>query len=380
MRDVMGSLVSMAICSGVTLMGCSASSDDTKTPEGPPPNPAALPCPTLNSGYAGDDLCILPPDPALGIQLHVGPTNYADPAEVAPYLLGPGDEKTLCYYFHAQNTETVNFFEQHYRMRPGSHHLIMYMGSGTTTHADGWGACESTGYIPIGGTQRSVSEFPPNGIVAPEDSNLYRPLTPNVQMKFELHFVNTTDKAILREVWVNLIRKETTPESQILGGVFMIGGLRLSVAPGNTYIANYSCPLGDTVDRRVVSLFGHRHAHTKRFSVWAHHAGSRDLIYEDYDWSEPAELTYNTVEQNPQPDRTANLGGGSTGLQTFAPGDQIEWECEIDNTTDPLTGDPSTITLGWGNEVYTGEMCNLFGSSVGETTFWSCTPERQTAP
>jgi hypothetical protein len=47
--------------------------------------------------YKGDELCILPPDPSGGIQLHVGPTSYDDPAAVEPYVVAPGKEDVQCY-------------------------------------------------------------------------------------------------------------------------------------------------------------------------------------------------------------------------------------------------------------------------------------------
>jgi hypothetical protein len=344
---------------------CSSESPDKPAPNQPDPpdtsDPMTKPCGALNSGYPGDDLCILPPDPELGIQLHVGPTDYTDPAQLAAFELAPGQEVTRCYYFHAPNAETVNFYEQQYRMRPGSHHLIMHMNTAGDTRAEGWDACEAQGFIPIGGTQRSVSEFPVDGVTPPEDENLFRPMLPNALVKFELHFVNSTPDPILREVWVNLRRKEVKDGDQILGGVFMIGA-GINVQPHTKEILNYkSTPL--TEPKRVVSLFGHRHAHTTRFSVWAHRAGVREMIYEDYDWQEPTELSYNTVIKNPAPDPVKRTPGGVSGMLNFEVGDIMEWECEVDNTSDNV--------LTFRNEVYTGEMCNVFGSSVAPSTFWS---------
>jgi hypothetical protein len=333
-----------------------------KQPPGEPPeNPMTRPCGPLNSGYPGDELCILPPDPGLGVQLHVGPTDYTDPAQIAEFELAPGQEITRCYYFTTPNTEVVNFFDQHYRMRTGSHHLIMHMNTAGDTRPNGWDSCEMGGFIPIGGTQRSVSEFPVDGVTPPEDANLYRPLLPNALVKFELHFVNAGTEPILREAWVNLKRKEVVPGDQILGGVFMIGA-GINVQPHTKEILNYkSAPLMQP--KRVVSLFGHRHAHTTRFTIWAHRNGVREQIYEDYDWQEPTELSYNSVVVNPTADPDRRTAGGSSGILNFEVGDVMEWECEVNNTSDNV--------LTFRNEVYTGEMCNVFGSSVAESTFWS---------
>jgi hypothetical protein len=351
----------------ILVAACSSEDPQTPTPNtqppgDPPENPMTRPCPPLNSGYPGDELCILPPDPELGVQLHVGPTDYTDPAQIAEFELAPGQEVTRCYYFNTPNTEVVNFFEQHYRMRTGSHHLIMHMNTSGQTHPGGWDVCQGIeGFTPIGGTQRSISEFPIDGVTPPEDANLFRPLLPNVLFKFELHFVNSGTEPILREAWVNLKKKEVAPGDQILGGVFMIGA-GMSVQPHTKEILNYkSQPL--TQAKRVVSLFGHRHAHTTRFTVWAHRNGVREQIYEDYDWQEPTELSYNSVVINPAADPVKRVAGGSSGILNFAVGDSMEWECEVNNTSDNV--------LIFGNEVYNREMCNVFGSSTGEGTFWS---------
>jgi hypothetical protein len=356
------------------LSGCSSSSEDPDPKPDPvdplPSDPNALPCGAIDSGFDGDEKCILPPDPGVGIQIHVGPTDYNDQAQIDEFILGPGEEITRCYYIHAPNEEPMNFFEQHYRMRPGSHHLIMHMSTTGETRAQGWDACDGD-FLPIGGTQSSASQFPEGGLVAPEDSNLFRPLNAKALMQMELHFVNAGDTPLLREAWVNLIKKETDENSQILGGVFMIGGIRMAVQPHTKEILNYSCALKDGDHKRVVSLFGHRHSFTPRFSVWAHRGGVRELVYEDYDWQDSTELFYNTLMKNGAPDPVTRTAGGVSGLLEFNPGDRIEWECEVDNTSDNV--------LKFRNEVYTGEMCNLFGSAVGGA-FWSCVPERATEP
>ena len=390
----------------VALTACA--SDDSPTTDTtpgdsqlPPPGPLSMPCGPLNSGFPGDERCILPPDPSLGIQLHVGPKDYTDQAEIDKFILQPGEEKTECYHFSNPSPETISFFRQVYRMRQGSHHLIIHtMLGGTTSPPEGWYDCygpEGDGFMPIGGTQDGLSEFPPNGNIAPEDQLLGRPLTANAPMIFELHFYNSTTKPILREAWVNF-EKKVVPAGQtmqILGGIFMGGGHGLSLPAGETQTLDYWCD-NDLADRRVVSLFGHRHAHTERFSVWMNRGTEREeLVYEDYNWHDTKELIYNSRIDNGASDRATQTSGGYSGILTFQPGDRIEWECEIDNTTDNENGVlPSEQPLTFANEVYTGEMCMLFGSMVNNSVdpstagianfFWgnrtSVTPSGTTPP
>src|SRR5689334_24266741 len=50
-----------------------------------------VPC-DLSTDYAGDGLCILPPEPGDGMQIHLGPSDYDDPDAVAPFMVAPGVE------------------------------------------------------------------------------------------------------------------------------------------------------------------------------------------------------------------------------------------------------------------------------------------------
>ena len=49
-------------------------------------------CSTV-SGYSGDDVCLTPPDPSQGFQLHYGPHDYADSAAVSPFTPRAGRRK-----------------------------------------------------------------------------------------------------------------------------------------------------------------------------------------------------------------------------------------------------------------------------------------------
>ena len=53
-------------------------------------------------------------------------------------------------------------------------------------------------------------------------------------------------------------------------------------------------------------------------------------------------------------DRVARKNGGRGGAIYLKPGDMVDWECEVFN------GD-KTRPLGFGNEVFNAEMCNMFG-------------------
>ncbi|HMI89775.1 MAG TPA: hypothetical protein VK509_00350, partial [Polyangiales bacterium] len=49
------------------------------------------PC-NIDSGYPGDEYCLPPPAPEQGLQVHFGPSDYENTADVATYLLQADEE------------------------------------------------------------------------------------------------------------------------------------------------------------------------------------------------------------------------------------------------------------------------------------------------
>jgi hypothetical protein len=329
-----------------------------------PPVNGLVPCEPFDSGYEGDDLCILPPEPGTGLQLHMGPEDHDDPDEIARFLMQPG-ESVEYYQIKADNPGPVNFYQQYYRMRPGTHHLITYVINSRPVEETGWTESEPDYQRDwsFGGAPRAIYDFPPDSVTPPEDVDLARFLPANLSAVFEVHYVNATPDPILREVWANFM--QTASQNIVpLGGLFLVGA-RFSIPPDASRVLNYRATLSDEL-KRIVSIFGHRHANTDRFTVWHHHDGERTLVYEDYDWREPTELSYNSVVQNPAPDREAGIPGGTSGILMLEQGDMLEWECEVNNR--------SGETLTFGNEVFTREMCNVFGGTAGGRMQWFAYP------
>lgn len=377
---------SLAVLAAVFLLGnaaCSSSDDtggtepiDTNPDPGAggsggggtvTPPPAENPC-GLDTNFAGDDVCIPPPAEGEGFQLHVGPESYDDPdvigavdAEGRPlWTMNPGEERTQCYRMLTPNTETVYYFKQQYRMRPGSHHLII-----ASTNPDvelGWGPCEGSIVGAIGGTQHAVEDYPPNLEVAPEDQGLARGVYPASPLDFQLHYFNATEAPTLREVWVNFLFEDPADVTMNLG---MMGGFApVNVRPHETVTTGSECRFEQAIltpeqsEARVLSLFGHAHAHNTRFAVWKDAAdGTSQLVYDNYEWEESPQFFYNTLVQNPVPDPATRTSGASSGILSLVAGERLRFECEITNDLE--------ITLRSSNEVFTGEMCNLFGSFVG---------------
>jgi hypothetical protein len=325
---------------------------------GSPPNPD--PC-NLNSGFAGDNECIPEPPAGTGVRLHFGPSDYS-PASVAPFLLQPGGESVQCFYQKTTNPMDAYFNEYHGHMRPGSHHMRLFVIS--TSKPDGIGPCsfaDTLGSRFLFGAQTPSLDVPlPGEQFSPDFANMAIRLPATSQMVMEVHFINTTQQPILIEAWASFI---FTNHYDTLGdGIQFIGGFyQINTPPYMSQTVHFT----STVPNDNISpllLVGHYHAHTTRFSAWWTPVGTtnKQLINESFDWHDPAALRYDSLHTNPAPNATTKTDGGYSGKLTMHKGDTIDWECEIHN--DQSAGVPVSMTpLKFANEVYTGEMCNMFG-------------------
>jgi hypothetical protein len=114
-------------------------------------------------------------------------------------------------------------------------------------------------------------------------------------------------------------------------------------------------------DSRIITMNGHRHAHTDRFSVWVKKpSGDEVRAYESFNWEDMPTYQYDSVSMNPAPDVTNKTDGASTGELTLTKGDELYFLCDINNTLD--------TPLKFANEAIDGEMCILFGSYLGEAS------------
>lgn len=336
----------------------------------------------LDSGFAGDDLCIEPPATDVGYQLHFGPSDYSDPTELAKYTLAPGAEEVKCVYLHTPNTETEFYSEYHVRMRHGTHHMILWAPTAETHDRvapppDGTltDYCRNFDYtFELGaqsgiGPQGATLDVPSPGIQPEENEGLAYQDLPNTSVAVETHYVNTGAEPLLREVWINVIYQDPSTVKTKIDSVFWIGGLAMNVPPGTkqTITAGPATqppvPAGQNI--RILGLTGHVHAHTTHEAVWWNHAsGGKEMIYETYNWQDPLIAQYDSVHTNPKPGVSPNSDGAHTGLLTLQSGDTISWECDVNNTTDQ--------PLKFADLAYTAEMCNVFGFfAPGTGNEWS---------
>jgi hypothetical protein len=127
------------------------------------------------------------------------------------------------------------------------------------------------------------------------------------------------------------------------------------IAPGTDQVYSYSHPI--TGNGYIMALLGHYHAHGRRFTASITRKGTTtpEKVYETFDYNEPVILHYNSIVENaPFAD---GMAGAVSGVLEVHDGDVLNWECHVIND--------GQVPLRYTNEVQTGEMCNLWGHSVG---------------
>jgi hypothetical protein len=307
-------------------------------------------CPT-NTGYAGDSMCLPKPPASQGFQLVYGPADYKSTDDVAPFVLQPGQETNDCYYEKTPNTSDVYVGGFQFYMRPGSHHMCASVKT-TGAKPDGFHTCQIDDVCPgnLGGSQTPKVDLLNDP--APENQGLTRKVPANAQAVINFHVINATAVPILREAWLNYFYMDPSQVRGILGNLFLAGGYAYRLPPGTHQTYQYACSPDRPV--RVLGIAGHMHAHTERLSVWHVDAsGQPTLIYENFDWQDPLDLRLDSAHTNAPSDRAARKAGGVSGRMEVVPGETIQWECDVNNTSNTL--------LTFRNEVYTGEMCAVAG-------------------
>jgi hypothetical protein len=291
----------------------------------------------LHTPYPGDEYCIKPPPADKGFQIHIGPADYNNPE--AKYVLQPGQEDVVTMSAVSGNTTDIKYYYRQYRMRPGSHHVIVYNNGRR-----------------LGGTQNLAKDNPDFGLIPPESEGVGIPLAAKSPIDVNMHYYNFGDKPIIREVWINFWYKDPATVTETAAEIFSMTGVSAAVAHSHT-VVGASCTVSGT--GRALTIYGHRHLNNVRFSAWRNRGSQRDLVFEDYDPAHPTVLEYNSLTTNMPPDKASKRAGGWNGPLDLKAGDTMEFECEIvNNTNKNFTG---------ANEAADDEMCILVGDTVGAT-------------
>ena len=315
----------------------------------------------LSTSYADDHACIPAPKPGEGIQIHIGPSNYDDPEEVAKYIMHPGEESSECFTLRTPNTEDVTYQSFVLSGRAGTHHMIntLYEGELPTGMFGACGGRNSETATPAGSLPGASKAYMPRSQVAPEYAHVGQVLKAEALLQADMHYFNFTDQDIVREVWLNLYfapeGTEVTELTNVIRGFGGLGWNREPIQPGTDEVYKYECPIQG--DGNILSLLGHYHAHGKQFTASIRRKGSdqAEKVFEMFDYLEPATFDYNTVTNNPE--FSPSSPGAVSGVLEVKDGDVLMWDCHIIND--------DAVPLRYVNEVKTGEMCNVWGYSIG---------------
>lgn len=363
-------------------------------------NPYAVRCvdtlPGYKTPYAGDEFCILPPPPDKGFQVGLHPqgrsAKYWELTWAGDYsgsvttdrnwVLPPGGETTQNYRSSdAPNMMPANYYRTYFRMRTGSHHMIVTMHDGD--QPDGWvpgtgealpGLFDTTsGTVQgiLGGAQRPDDSTPYSLDKPAEDSGLYLVFPPNPSIIFNMHHFNATENPLLKEGWINIWNEpDARQRVNWYMGLAPDQILALNVAPGQTADFHYAWTIA--ADVRLIRVFGHRHFWTSNFSSWIERSdGKVEPVYQSFDWSDMPTYRYDSVAKNPALDVANAVDGAVSGVVNLKAGDTLHFNCHIEfndtrKAVDEHAPTPREVgTLRFANEAYTGEMCIMFGNVTG---------------
>jgi hypothetical protein len=386
-------------CLGFTLIGLKNSPGGSTLPHTCKPfdavtnNPYAIRCvdamPDYKTPWASDEFCILPPPPDKGLQLGVHPqgasywdkmyagdySDYSNATLTEPFVVKPGTEVVQNYDVTVPNPDAESYFRVDSRMRDGSHHIASWFNSPPV--AEGWEPVSPNTGVGTGTTffnaQSTHSDRPGSIDLAPEDNGLGMSFPASASVAVQLHHINASATPILREVWINLWY---TPGGEAITPVTANPVGAPIDYPPNTVMDNVSSATA-TGDTRIVTVFGHRHAWTTRFSAQIVRAnGDTEEMYDSFNWLEMPTYNLDSVTTNPAPDVAAETDGASSGLTVLHAGDKLQFECHVDTTAAHARtlGVPMpTSDLHFANEAFGAEMCILYLETTGPSLI-SATP------
>jgi len=324
----------------------------------------------ITTAYSGDERCLEPPPSGRGVQLHYGPSSYDDPDVLAPFVLPPGLPSSDCVAVTLSNDRDEYVQSFHGSLRPGSIFALVNRVTSTQLDTPAPGPCSSATsmhWLMVPGPDAATT-FGGSG-APPEHAGAALPLPARSTVEINLYAWNTTDHPLLREGWVNLYFADPATVTDQVSLVSFMGGLSM-LAPAQSTLtvasgASDTCSAPDP--RSVVLLEAEASPYVARHAVFLKRAGTsvREKIYESYDPASWDPLRYDSVTANPQSDPTRSIAGGSSGILSLTPGDEMSWECDVNNTTD-------------GNLQYKqgigGAVCNVWGYGVSTTssTPWGC--------
>lgn len=239
----------------------------------------------------GEFVALAPPAPGAGYQVTTGPF------EVAPHF-----ERELFIYKDVGNTDTVFVNRLETKMRPGSHHLVLYtLPPGTPPSIvpqlgifrdirNPDGTINNRTFDPmayhqfVGGAMSPYQDysFPPGVALA---------VSPGMRVDLNSHYVNATDHVMQGEAFANLYTVDRAQVQHIARPLFLnFDTFTLPPGQRTTLTKTFTMPR----KRTVFLLTAHMHKRGERFVIKiAGGVRNGEVVYESTDWAHPPVKVFN---------------------------------------------------------------------------------------
>jgi hypothetical protein len=250
--------------------------------------------------------------------------------------IAPGEEVTLCYYFHTPNTANLAVTKWASEMGAGSHHMIVFFGAANQP-PDGTLSAEGCGG-PGGGTGPVwvyASQTPTYAMSMPSDDGTGTPLAmvvPANQPAFiQIHYQNPSELPLTSTVKVDAyaLPADTafTPTA-----AFITYNASIDIPPNAVNdVESRTCMTPAGAKFWFMSTHAHKQAMMMRVKDGA------NVVFESGDWEHPGQRDF------------------AAPYMSFASG-KLTYECTYTNL-----GDNATKRIISGPSAATDEMCMSYG-------------------
>jgi len=238
--------------------------------------------PLCGSTFGSTFTALEPPKAADGIQLHLEPFEVANTYERELFIRKPVGNATELYINRVQS-----------RMRPGSHHFILYDFKSLTNlpamgqirdlrNADGSSNLltflSMQNHVFWAGTQTQEHDYSfPEGVALR--------IPPNYSFDFNSHYVNKTGGKIPGEVYVNLYKIDKA-KVKIVANSLNLANESLNLPAGKSTVVTKTFKFNKAT--KVLMLTSHNHKLGEKFVIKiVGGARNGEIVYESTDWEHP---------------------------------------------------------------------------------------------
>ncbi|MFI5264609.1 MAG: hypothetical protein ACHQM6_08850, partial [Candidatus Kapaibacterium sp.] len=261
--------------------------------------------------YPAPDFTPLPP-PAPGTGFQVTSSKFD---------VGANFEREIFVYRDLGNSTPIYVNHIHTKMRPNSHHLVLYSFDPNTPKYE----------IPQLNVIRDLRN--PDGSIIPttEDQMIYHlflggsmiqeddynfpagvalQLPPHAGIDFNTHFINHTSSTIPGECFANFYTTNPTGIQHLAQSLFLVN-TDINLPAGQQTVLTQTTPDTSSAPLHIFLLTSHYHERGVLFQI-AISGGSRngEIVYESTDWSHPLEKTFD-------PPIILNRGEGLKTIVTY---------------------------------------------------------------